>query len=49
MQDPVSFTSQHLAYKVVYLSAESFMTRKPAKVSLTDCLDVAANEETLIS
>lgn len=44
-----SFTSRHLAYKVVYLSAESFMTREAVKVSLADCLDVAANEKTLIS
>lgn len=49
MQDLASFTSHHLAYKVVYLSAESFMTREAVKVSLADCLDVAANEKTLIS
>lgn len=49
MQDLASFTSHHLAYRVVYLSAESFMTREAVKVSFADCLDVAANEKTLIS
>jgi len=49
MQDQASFTSHHLAYKVVYLSIESFMTREAVKISLADCLDVAANEKTLIS
>lgn len=49
MQDLASFTSHHLAYKVVYLSAESFMTREAINVSFADCLDVAANEKTLIS
>lgn len=49
MQDPASFTSHHLAYKVVYLSADSFMTREAVKVSFADYLDVAANEKTLIN
>lgn len=49
LQELGSFTSHHLAYKVIYLSAESFMTRDAVKVSLADCLDVVANENILIS
>lgn len=49
MQDLAYFTSHHLDYEVVYLSVESFVTREAAAVSLAACLDVAANEKTLVS
>lgn len=46
-RQPLTF--HHLAYRVVYLSAESFMTRDAVKVSLADFLDITANGKTLIS